>query len=207
MNNTASPSTRRTYRQAARAEAAEVTGRRIVEAFLTALREEWLEDITLEKVARDAGVTAQTVIRRFGGKPGLLEAAAVEVEIDVRKARGLPRGDLATAVANLCIDYESSGDMLVRLLAQEARHPALRPLLDRGRSGHRQWIADVAEPWLAALDAPGREAALDALVAALDVYVWTLVRRDMGRTAEQTRTTMQRLAQGVLHDLAPPTRR
>lgn len=207
MNNAASPSSRRTYRQAARAEAAEVTGQRIVDAFLTALREQWLEDITLEKVARDAGVTAQTVIRRFGGKPGLLEAAAVEVEIDVRKARGLPRGDLTTAVANLCIDYESSGDMLVRLLAQEARHPALRSLLDRGRAGHRQWLADIAEPWFAGLEAPAREAALDALVASLDVYVWTLVRRDMGRTAEQTRATMLRMAQGVLHDLAPPTRR
>src|SRR5438874_554718 len=206
MNDAPPPSTRRTYRQAARAEAAEVTGRRIVESFLTALREQWLEDITLEKVARDAGVAAQTVIRRFGGKPGLLEAAAAEVEVEVRSARGLPRGDLETAVANLCTDYESSGDMLVRLLAQEARHPALRPLLELGRAHHRQWVADVAEPWLDDLDEPAREAALDALVASMDVYIWSLLRRDMGRSADQTRTTILRMAQAVLHDLTPPSR-
>jgi AcrR family transcriptional regulator len=193
---------RRAYRQAARAEAAEVTGRRIVQAFLSALRSQWLEDITLDQVARDAGVSVQTVIRRFGGKPGLLEAVAREVELDVRAARGLPRGDIETAVANLCTDYENTGDMLVRLLAQEARHPALRPLLELGRSHHRQWIADVAEPWLGLLGAGAREATLDAIVAATDVYVWTLLRRDMGRTADHTRATILRMAQALLHDLA-----
>jgi len=204
--NSAPPSSRREYRQGARAEAAEVTGRRIVGAFLTALREQWLEDITLEQVARDAGVSVQTVIRRFGGKPGLLAAVAEAVELDVRSARGLPRGDIETAVANLCTDYESSGDMLVRLLAQEARHPALRPMLDLGRAGHRQWVAEVTAPWIDSLDAPAREAELDAIIATLDVYVWTLLRRDMGRSADQTRATMLRMAQAVLRDLQSPGR-
>ncbi|CAN7456754.1 TetR/AcrR family transcriptional regulator [Phenylobacterium sp. LjRoot225] len=200
--NSASPSSiRREYRQGARAEAAEITGQRIVGAFLTALRQQWLEDITLEQVARDAGVSVQTVIRRFGGKPGLLEAVAELVELDVRSARGLPRGDIETTVANLCTDYESTGDMLVRLLAQEARHPALQPLLALGRAHHRQWVAEVTEPWIEGLDAPAREAALDAIVASLDVYVWNLLRRDMGRSADQTRATILGMAQAILRDL------
>ena len=206
MNSAPPPPARRSYRQGARAEAAEVTGQRIVEAFLTALRERWMEDITLEDVARAAGVSVQTVIRRFGGKPGLLEAATNAVDADVRNTRGVPKGDLPTAVANLCADYERTGDMLIRLLAQEERYPALATFLDYGRTHHRGWVAEVAEPWLAELEAPAREAALDALVATLDVYVWRLLRRDMGRCADQTRQTVLRMAQAVLNDVAPPER-
>ena len=197
---------RRAYRQAARAEAAEITGRRIVEAFLAALREHWLEDITLDEVARAAGVSVQTVIRRFGGKPGLLEAATAAVDADVRQTRGVPRGDLPIAVANLCADYERTGDMIVRLLAQEGRYPALTPFLDHGRTHHRGWVAEVADPWLATQSGVAREAALDALVATLDVYVWRLLRRDMGRSADRTRQTILRIAQAVLNDLAASDR-
>ncbi len=62
-------------------------------------------------------------------------------------------------------------------------------------------MADVAAPWIDGLDAPAREAAIDALIAAMDVYVWTLLRRDLGRSAEATRKTMLRLARGVVEDL------
>jgi AcrR family transcriptional regulator len=206
MNSAPSSPSRREYRQGARAEAAETTGRRIVGVFLAALRQQWLEDITLEQVAREAEVSVQTVIRRFGGKPGLLAAVAEVMELDVRSARGLPCGDIAATVANLCTDYESTGDMLIRLLAQEARHPALGPLLNLGRVHHRQWVADVTAPWIDGLDAPVREAALDAIVACLDVYVWNLLRRDMGRSADQTRATMLRMTQAVLRDLPAPGR-
>ena len=73
-----SDSETRTYRQTARAKAAEETGIRIVEAFMARMEDCWFEEIRLEDVASDAGVTVQTVIRRFGGKDGLLEAIVVE---------------------------------------------------------------------------------------------------------------------------------
>ncbi|MDB5448743.1 MAG: TetR/AcrR family transcriptional regulator [Phenylobacterium sp.] len=203
MNSTAPPSIRRAYRQAARAEAAETTGRRIVEAFHQALRAQWLEDITLDQVAREAEVSVQTVIRRFGGKQGLLEAVGAEVEREVRSVRGAPRGDLRQAVENLCADYEATGDMILRLLAQEPRYPALTPLLDYGRAQHRGWVAEVAEPWLERLRPERREAALDALVTAMDVYVWKLARRDWGRSLEDTRDLVLRLATGALATFFP----
>ncbi len=192
---------KRPYRQGARAEAAEATRRRIVAAFTEAVRERWLEDITLDQVAEAAGVTVQTVIRRFGGKEGLLAGMRDQFGGEVLETRKAPVGDLERAVANVCADYESSGDMIVRLLAQERRFPTLKPFLDFGRAGHRRWVADVAAPWIDGLDAPAREAAIDALIAAMDVYVWTLLRRDLGRSAEATRKTMLRLARGVVEDL------
>src|SRR6266545_3349860 len=58
----------RRYTQGARAQAAEATALRIVDAFLTRLMKQWFDEITLDGVAEDAGVTVQTVVRRFGGK-------------------------------------------------------------------------------------------------------------------------------------------
>src|SRR6516164_6581886 len=134
MNSTATAKgRRRTYRQAARAEAAQITGRRIVAAFARSLETDWVEDITLDQVAREAKVSVQTVIRRFGGKQGLVEAVVKDVDRQVRGVRGVPRGDLRTAVANLCADYEATGEMVLRLLAQEERYPAFKPFIDYGR--------------------------------------------------------------------------
>ena len=62
----------RRYVQAARAEAAADTARRILEAFLARLMTQWFDQITLDRVADDAGVTVQTVVRRFGGKDGVV---------------------------------------------------------------------------------------------------------------------------------------
>lgn len=195
------PAERRPYRQTARAEAAEATGRRILDAFVDALREDWLDDITLERVARTAGVTVQTVIRRYGGKDGLLEAIREPMTSRVLIARGHPVGELDQAVASICADYEQTGDMLIRLLADEARFPALHPLLDHGRAWHRGWVDAVARPWLTGLAEDERQHAVDALVTALDVYVWKLLRRDLDRPRNEVADVMRRLVDGVLSGL------
>src|SRR3712207_6615207 len=103
--NVAAP--RRAYRQSSRAAAAEATGERILLAFRNRLEQGWLEEIRLEDVARDAGVTVQTVIRRFGGKEGLLEVAAQRVGEAVELRRAVEPGDVAAAVAALIGDYEA----------------------------------------------------------------------------------------------------
>src|SRR5688572_18782283 len=69
----------RSYRMTARAESAERTGERIIDAMLTRYAEVPYDRIRLDDVAADAEVTVQTVIRRFGSKHGLL-AATVERE-------------------------------------------------------------------------------------------------------------------------------
>lgn len=206
MKSVAARQARRPYRQSARAEAAEATGRRILDAFQDAMRDNWLDDITLDQVARAAGVTVQTLIRRFGGKDGLLRAVREHMELDVMRRRETPVGDLERAVANICVDYEASGDMIVRILAQEGRFPDLTPLLEFGRERHRHWVSQVAAPWLEALPRARQQRAIDTLVTALDVYVWKLVRRDMGRSPEETRRVMLRLAAGARDQIAQDSR-
>jgi len=178
------PTPRRAYRQTSRAAAAEATGERILAAFRNRLEQGWLEEIRLEDVARDAGVTVQTVIRRFGGKDGLLEVAAQRVGEAVELRREVAPGQVPPAVAAVIRDYETSGDLIMRMLAQEDRHPAMRRITDIGRASHRRWIASVFSPWLERADESRREPMLDALVVATDLYVWKLVRRDMGRSTD-----------------------
>jgi AcrR family transcriptional regulator len=188
----------RPYRQTARAEAAAATGRRVVDAFLALARDGWLDDITLDAVARDADVTVQTVVRRFGGKDGLVAAAAEQLDQEIAARRDVPPGAVEQALAALVADYEMSGDLVIRLLAQEPRHPALRAPLDRGRAGHRAWLAEVFAPRLADLAPQARRRRLDALVVATDVYAWKLLRRDMGREPTEVAALMRSLLAGAL---------
>ncbi len=193
----------RIYRQSARAEAAAATGRLILDAFAATLRERWFEEVTLEEVAERAGVNVRTVIRRYGGKEGLLDAFVDDFRASIDERRDTPAGDVASALERLLAVYEEWGDGVIRNLAQEPRHPALKRLLDDGRRRHREQTAQIYAPWLDRLAEPARRAALDALVTATDVYVWKLARRDMGRTREETTDLMRGLVEAVLAQLSP----
>lgn len=178
MNNVTAP--KRAYNQGRRAEAAEATAERIVEAFSKRLAEAWFDEIRLDDVAADAGVTVQTVLRRFGSKDGLLEAACERLGQEIRARRTTPPGEARAAVHAVVVDYESAADLVLRVLAQEDRYPPLRRMADVGRAGHRAWLAHAFAPWLDERH-PER---LDALVILMDVYVWKLIRRDMGQPPE-----------------------
>jgi AcrR family transcriptional regulator len=195
MNVAAPP---RAYRQTSRAAAAEATGERILAAFRERLERGWFEEIRLEDVARDAGVTVQTVIRRFGGKEGLLDVAAQRFGEAVDLRRDVAPGAVLAAVASVIRDYEASGDLVMRMLAQEDRYPAIRRITDIGRASHRRWTAGVFAPWLEEAAPERREAMLDALVVALDIYQWKLVRRDMGRGTDALVRLMLRMIAAAL---------
>ncbi len=169
----------RAYEQGARAEASEATYRRILDAFVALARQKWLDDITLAEIAADAGVTVQTVIRRFGGKQGLIAAFDKTIGPEIEARRNAGAGSHATAVAAIVEDYELTGDFVVRLLAQETRHPELKPVLMHGRTHHRAQIALVFADVLSRLSPAARERHLKALIAVTDVYVWQVFRRDM----------------------------
>jgi AcrR family transcriptional regulator len=188
----------RLYRQTARAESAAATGRRIVDAFLKRLQEQWYDEIRLEQVAEDAGVTMQTVVRRFGGKAGLLAEAIRAMVRDAKERRAIPPGDPERLARSLVADYERTGDTIIRLLALEPRHTVLREHLTHARRRHRDWIARAFAADLERLEAGAREPVLDALVIATDVYTWKLLRRDVGRGVAATRDTIAGMIRSTL---------
>lgn len=194
----------RPYRQVARAAATEETRRRVLDAFAAALERLWLDEITLDDVAAAAGTTRQTVIRLYGGKDGLLGAVAEHIGRGVARRRTLPPAATPAAIAHAVVeDYEVSGDMVARLLAQEGRHPALGALLARGRGWHRDWVAEAFAQPLAAVPPEARAALTDRLVLATDVYAWKLLRRDMRRSRSDTEAALAALIAAILAHGSP----
>jgi AcrR family transcriptional regulator len=177
------PLAKRPYRQTARAAAAENLRQRVGRAFNDLLLSRWIDEITLDEVAVSAGTTRQTVIRLFGGKDGLLEAV-----MDLIRAEAVPRtsmhadGSVRAALEALLAHYEAVGDMVVRFLAQEERHSALRPLLAQGRHEHRAWVAQRFRSTQSGLSELERERQITRLVVATDIYTWKLLRRDFGKS-------------------------
>ena len=195
--------TPRPYRQKARAEAAEETAKRIALAFGALVHERWFEDITLEDVAQRAGVTVRTIIRRFGSKEGLLGSYIDYLGPQIAEQRTVAPGDVEDAIKRVIDIYEDIGDGVIRNLAQELRFSALRPPIERGRQEHRKITEATYAAWLLGLDAKQRRRKLDALVAATDIYVWKLIRRDMGRSRAETETVIREMVEAILDRGAP----
>lgn len=100
--------------------------------------------------------------------------------------------------------YERDGIAVLRTLAIEDRLPAAKRLTEHGRQVHRAWCARVFAPYLPPGDSADYPVRLDAYVAVTDVYLWKILRLDLGRTADQTRrvirTLLRDLAQHTHHD-------
>lgn len=170
----------RPYRMSARAVAAEETGRRLVEAMQTLFAERPYPEITLEAVAERAGVTLQTLLRRFGSKAGLLAAAAESGAASVDAQRDeAPAGDLRACVTNIFDHYETWGDVSLRLLAQEESIDAIKAIAEKGRATHAAWVERVFAEQLAGRRGRARLIHRAQLIAICDVTVWQLVRRDL----------------------------
>ena len=200
-SRTATPKPR-AYNQSARAEAAEATGKRIVDAFLARLMAQWFDEITLDQIAADAGTTVQTIVRRFGSKEGLLEAGIAQFGAQVNAKRECEPGDVDAMVSALFKDYEESGDAVIRLLALEPRHSTLKPVMDYGRAEHRRWVEAAMVPYLAQQSTEARRRMSDALVMATDVYAWQLARRDMGRSIPASKALIKATVKGIISEFA-----
>lgn len=194
----AGPRPKRAYRQGARAVAAEQTAERIMDAMFARMATSWYDEITLDLIASDADTTAQTVIRRFGNKEGLLEATWRHAAKHFEARRQTPPGDARAAVRMVVREYEKAGDIIMRLLAQEQRFPIMKAAADIGRAGHRAWVEATFADDLEGLAPADRLRCTDGLVMALDLYTWQVVRRDMGRSPGHVEQLMLDLIAGVL---------
>lgn len=183
----------------ARAEAAAATAQRILDAVVEVFWEVPTDQISLDEVGRRAGVTVQTVIRRFGGREGLL-AAAVQREFERVRSQRLqaPVGDVAGAVHVLVDHYEAFGDRVLKMLAEEDRIPGLRTIADRGRDLHREWCELVFAPALSGLRPTARARRLAQLVAVCDIYTWKLLRVQAGLTRHQTEVALVELVNPLI---------
>ena len=191
--------TKRPYRMGARALAAEETGRRVIRAALEMFGEGPFEDITLDAVAGRAGVTLQSVLRKFGSKAGLIAAAATQGAEQVMSQRDqAPVGDVHGAIANLFDHYEEWGDVALRTVAQEERYEEIAEIARNGRALHAAWVERVFEPELKRRRGNARAMRRAQLVAICDVTMWKLLRREMKWSDTQAMAYFARVARALL---------
>jgi AcrR family transcriptional regulator len=196
MNIRAGQSPRRIYRMGARADAAEATGERILEAARELFGELLYDQVSLKAVADGASVTVQTVIRRFGSKESLFAAVAQRRSAQIRDQRDeAPAGDLAAATRIVIDSYERWGDEQCHLLAQERRTAALADAVSSGRRYHRAWVDRVFAPWLRGLPAQQRKRRTAELVAVTDLFTWRILRRDLGFSRDETEAAVRDLVE------------
>lgn len=195
------------YRMRARADAVEATRSRLIQSAVEAFSARLFDDVTIASVARDAGVSHQTLLNHFGSKEGLY-AAAVEFAAERigRTRASAIAGDVASIVAALMDQYEEHGDANARAAALDERIPAVASMLVRARAYHQEWLAEMFAADLPATGARRRET-LAALHAATDVYTWKLLRRDLGLSRRATSDTMTRTVTALLRTAPADTGR
>jgi len=187
--------TRRAYSMEVRGRRAEETRQRILEAARRQF-DAHASDFTLDSVALAAGTTVQTVLRAFGNKASLILAA-------IGTFRGRP-ADFAVptspteAVAQVFDDYEEIGDRVIRLLADEQRVAGFAEVARQGREHHRSWVEAAFADELGRQPVEVRAEVVAALVAATDVYVWKLLRRDQGLDRAAAEHVVRRLVEGAV---------
>jgi AcrR family transcriptional regulator len=182
---------RRSYRMGARAEAADATVRRVLDVALRLFTDYPYDEVSLERVAEESGVTKRTVLRRFGSKEALFgEAMTAARDEMIAHRQEAPVGDVAGAVANVVGQYERWGKNRLRLLEQEDRIPLIAEWVQGGREWHWGWVERVYAPQLKGLRGAERKRRHAALVALTDVYTWRLLRLDQGLSRADTERTL-----------------
>ena len=193
--------TTRSYTMTARARSVQQTRQRILDATVALHTERLAVDIGLDAIAARAQVSVQTVLRHFGSRADLVEAAMTHAEQAVRDERRSPVGDVEEAVRLLVDHYETRGDGVLLLLAQESSQEMARRIADQGRRIHRAWVEETFAPHVAGADEPDQ--LVDLLVVATDVYTWKLLRRDRGHSRDQTQSRIRTLVGSLLATATP----
>jgi AcrR family transcriptional regulator len=188
----------------ARADAAEQTRQRILQAALELFLTRDPDEITLEAIAERAEITLQTVLRKFGSKDALFAAAAEHKSAEIVRSREAGRsGDPAAALRTLMASYEQMGELNWRLLRFEKHHPSFHTILVQARANHRAWLERAFEADLPPAGSE-REHTLDALFSVTDFYLWKLHRLDLGRSEAETEAVLLGLVQAVLSSRRTP---
>lgn len=181
----------RPYRMGVRAITATANGERILAAARRLFGELRYDQVSLDDIAAQSGVTERTVVRRFGSKERLFVAVSSERAAGIRRARDeTPAGDIPEAVRLLVETYEQWGDEVLHFLAQERGLTDVTNTVEAGRTYHAAWVERALSPLLGELPAPVRRRRMGQLVAVTDIYHWKVLRRDLGLSRAEVETSI-----------------
>ena len=179
--------TSRPYTMRARAASTAITAERIVDAAKHLLINEPVANITLVDIAARAGVTVQTVLRRFGDKEAVFSAAFARLysQVSSQRDEAIP-GALDNVVANLVDHYEDWGRLMLKMIAATTTAPAIANHVRAGKAYHRRWCETVFADTLAHLPDTERVRRMASLTAICDLGTWEILRVSSGLSRAQT---------------------
>jgi AcrR family transcriptional regulator len=192
----------RKYDMGARQRAKNATRDAIIKAAIDTFMAERSFALTLPTVAERADVTVKTVLRHFGSRDGLIEAAWSQAYDEVMAERIPPPGDLEGALKVLIAHYEARGEVVLAMLTEE-NDPRAARMNSAGRLGHRHWVEEVFADRLPA-GTDERTRFIDVLVVATDVYTWKLLRLDRGLSVDDVRDRMLLMTEALLAGAPTP---
>ena len=186
--------TTRPYRMTVRAVTTAHTATAILEATWELFEDKPFAEITLADIAARSGVTIQTVLRRFGDKDAVFAAMFAKLGTDVIERRGRAHPNSIDDIVDTLVDnYELSGRLTLRMLAEEATTPAVRDVLAAGRTYHREWCMTVFSDALAGLPRTHRARRLAQLVAICDLHTWEVLRVSSGLSLRATKLALSEM--------------
>ena len=181
----------------ARAATAAATLERIRDAATALFSELSYDEVSLEAVARSAGVSLPTILRKFGTKDALFVECARAMNAREAEARAVTPGDVRGAARVLAMRYEQLLP-LWRHLELEQRFPAVAEVMAGVRQRHLGWLAAVFEPFLSARRGKPRARQLAALLGATEIYLWWIWRTHLGLDAREAERTMVDLLEALV---------
>ena len=185
-----------------RAGRAAETADRVLDAVLVEYARMPFDLVRLEAVAAGAGVTVQTVLRRFGSKGGLVVALAERElgRIAAARAAGLGASP-AVLLHALVAHYETYGDLILTMYGDADRVEGLTEVARKGREHHVGWCLAAFAGLLAGVAAEERARRAAQVVTVCDATTWRILRREQGLPPEQVELALAELLAAV--GLAP----
>jgi len=179
---------------------------RITDAVLTAaldvLAEAGYERLSMEEVARRAGVGKAALYRRWSGKLDMVLDALTRLSAPPEQIQAASLADAVEQLLGQAVAWLTDARtraVLPDLIAQAGRHPELaRALREHVGGPRRQWAETVLRAWTPDTPAGGRsrEMAVDLLAAPL---FWRLAQQ-----LEVDDDYLRRLADLIARSLADP---
>jgi AcrR family transcriptional regulator len=192
----------RSYDMGTRQQAKTATRDVIIRAAIDTFMAERSFAITLPSVAERAQVTVKTVLRHFGSRDSLIDAAWAQAYDEVMAERIAPQGNPEAALEVLIAHYERRGEVALAMLADDIDPRAAR-MNNAGRLAHREWVEQVFTDRLPATVVE-RARLVDVLVVATDVYAWKLLRLDRGLPVHDVADRMLLMTEALLAGARAP---
>ncbi len=186
----------RTYESPLRAEQAQATRERILDALVKAMAD-GLATLSVAAVAREAGVSAQTVYRHFGSKAGLLEALGPYIG---EKAGLWPASDVKTihdraSIRDVFAHLESMDETLRAAVASQIGHESRLAAMPRRRGAHEGMVRRSA-PGVAEEDI---QRLTDLAVTLMSSGTYHVLRDYLGLSPDQAADLVAWALQTLVH--------